>query len=93
MPADLSLLEWKKEGGYQVANDESCLYMRESIGSIVSGFIFSCIFGIGGLAYGGYLVTQPTADSKGFGAMVLLIGAVFTAILVSCLRRGRCTRG
>jgi hypothetical protein len=88
--SDLSKLSWKGEGGYQVAQDGSRYYLREGAGSMIAGIVFGVV--IGGFAgvYGVWLlVTENDLSSKLFAVLMLLVAAVFAAILIHSARRGR----
>lgn len=86
----LKKLQWQNLGGFLIANDGRCLYMRESAGSMVSGFIFGTVLSAAGIGCGIWALTQEDgADAKGFGTFVLIIGLLFALLVVSTLRRGR----
>lgn len=87
--ADLRRLKWQNQCGTLIATDGTCLYMRETMGSIISGFIFGTVFGVGGTGYGVWLLTQKGADSKIFGCLVLFVGLVFSLLVITTVRRGR----
>ena len=88
--AHLKSLQWQNQGGFLVASDETCLFMRETMGSRIAGFVFGTVFGLGGIGYGGWLLTQePGGDAKAFGGLVLLVGLVFSIIVAASLRSGR----
>ena len=88
--ADSGRLRWQSQGGYQVATDGSCFYIRESGGSMIAGGVFATVFAVGGLGYGGHLLmTDATAGGRVFGCLCLLVGAVFGCVLWSCVRNGR----
>lgn len=83
-------LDWKSQSGFQVANDASCLYMRESTGSVIAGFVFSVVFAVPTGVYGVWLlITNPVGGSRVFAGLLLLVSAVFSFVLWSSLRRGR----
>lgn len=64
--------------------------MRETMGSIIAGFIFGSVLSIGGIGCGIWVLTQEkAADAKGFGIFVLLIGLLFLFLMIITLRRGR----
>jgi hypothetical protein len=87
---NLSKLTWKSDCGFQVATGGTCLYMRESAGSIVAGVIFGV--GIAGTsaACGVWaLVTQKELSGRGFGVFLLLIAAFFFWLMWTTARRGR----
>lgn len=88
--AHLKRLRWQNQCGYEVATDETCLYMRETMGSMIAGFIFGTVLCLGLGGSGVMMIMQPGgADGKAFGGFVLLLGLLFGFLVVSILRRGR----
>ena len=88
--ADLDRLSWKPDGEYQTATDGSCMYLRETRGSMIAGFVFAVVIGGGGGAYGSYLlVTDASVGGRVFALLMLFVAAAFAWIFWTSLRRGR----
>lgn len=86
----LNRLRWQKLGEYETVTDGTCLYLRESAGSIIAGAVFSTLFSLLGIGYGGWvLFTDRTAGSWIFACLLLLVGTLFTWVFWSSVRRGR----
>lgn len=93
---DLSHLSWKGAGGFKVAWDDRYYCIREGMGSIIAGVIFSvAIFasagwlGISILFFPEVSKSTGSLGEKAFAGLMLLVAAVFLWVVVSCLRRGR----
>jgi hypothetical protein len=87
---DLGRLPWKAEAGFQVAAEGTCLYMRESVGSMIAGVVFAVAIGVPAGLYGGWLVlTGPELSARAFGGLMLVVAAVFGSVLWYSARRGR----
>jgi hypothetical protein len=88
--SDVGRLPWTTQCGFQVATDGTCYYVRESGGSMIAGGVFATVFAVGGLGYGGrLLLTETEWSARVFGVLCLAVGALFAAVLGSCVRRGR----
>jgi len=86
----LRKLQWQNQGGYLIANDGQCLYMRETMGSIIAGFIFGSVISLGGIGCGIWVLTQEKGgDAVGFGIFILIIGLLFLLLMITTIRRGR----
>ncbi len=86
----LKRLKWPGQGGFQVANDDRYLYMRESAFSIVSGVIFGVLIsGTSGVCGVWALLTDKTVGGRAFGVFLLLVAAFFIWIMWFSARRGR----
>lgn len=86
----LKKLQWENQGGYLIGNDGRCLYMREAMGSIISGFIFGSVIIAGGIGCGIWALTKEKGgDAIGFGIFTLVIGLLFLLLMIVTIRRGR----
>ena len=75
-------------GGFLFGTYGSCLIVRESNASRISGFIFGAIFGLGGVVFAGWAFMRPETSSKVFGGLSLLVGLLFIAVVWSSLKKG-----
>jgi hypothetical protein len=88
--ANLRRLKWRKDGSVLFATEGTCMYMRETAGSVVSGFIFGTVLCLGLGGSGIMMLMEPGGtDGKVFGGFVVLLGLFFGLLVVVCLRRGR----
>ena len=88
--SDLRRLSWKGEGGYQVAQDGTRYYLRESSGSMIAGVVFGVVIGGYAGVYGvRLLITENEPSSKVFGVLMLVVATLFAAIMLHSARRGR----
>lgn len=86
----LKKLQWENQGGNLIANDGRCLYMRETAGSLISGFIFGLLISGGGIGCGIWVLTKEKGgDAIGFGIFALIIGLLFLILMIATIRRGR----
>jgi len=89
---DLNRLSWQAQGEYQAATDGTCFYFRDREGPVARflGFLFGGAVTVSAGGYGGWLLlTDPTIGAKVFGCLLLLVGAVFAAVVWSSVGRGR----
>ena len=87
---DLNELTWQWQGGVHVANDGRCLYMRESVTSMVAAAIFCTAI----VVSSGWLSIEifrkyHTVGETLFGILLLIITAVFIYIPWLTIRHGR----
>jgi hypothetical protein len=88
--AELRRLQWRKDGGVLFATEGTCLYMRETSGSVISGLIFGTLLCLGLGGSGVKMLMEPAGtDGKWFGGFAVLLGLFFGLLVVVCLRRGR----
>lgn len=86
----LRKLQWENQGGNLIGNDGRCLYMRETAGSLISGFIFGTVISAGGIGCGIWTLTKEKGgDAIGFGIFALVIGLLFLLLMIVTIRRGR----